>query len=509
MTGGLPGLHGIFLRGLRSAEGRRAVQVGEDHLTYGRLHETALRWAGALSLDGRPRAVGVLANKSLAAYTGVLAALYAGAAVVPLNPDFPESRNRHALRAAGVSAIVADGAGAATLPGLAGDLPVLRPELGQVILPGGGSVPIRPATALSEPEPVQAADDAYILFTSGSTGRPKGVRISHGNATSYFRLVAERYALSPDDVVSQNFDLTFDCAIFDLFAAWGAGATLLAVPPFAFGDLPAFVRRPGMTVWFSTPSAIAMVHRLGGLAPGAMPGLRWSLFAGEALKTEDARRWREAAPNAVLENIYGPTELTITISGHRWSDAASPGASVHGVVPIGGVHEGHDQLLLGEDGRPSRAEGELCVTGPQMTAGYLDPADGEGRFLDHDGRRWFRTGDRVRLLENGELAYLGRLDSQVQLDGWRVEPAEVEHALRACAGVDDAVVVAVPSGAGLELEAFHTGRPVPPKELVEHLRRSLPEKLIPRRYRHLDAFPLNANAKIDRSRIRSLAEEGL
>jgi amino acid adenylation domain-containing protein len=515
---GRHGLHGLFLAGLRTAEARPAIQVGDERVTYGRLHETALRWAGSLLHHGDrpPRAIGVLANKSVTAYTGVLAALYAGAAVVPLNPAFPAARNRFALDAAGVAAIVTDEAGAGSPSDLlrpGDDVPVLRGDLERLTLPAGGEVPIRAATALPEPRRAEPADDAYVLFTSGSTGRPKGARIGHGNTTSYFRLVAPRYALTPEDVVSQNFDLGFDCSIFDLFIAWGAGATVVAVPPWAYGDLPAFVRGHDLTVWFSTPGAISLVHRLGGLAAGAMPGLRWSLFAGEALKARDAARWQAAAPRSVVENVYGPTELTITISAHRWR--ADSSAEVNGVVPIGGVHEGHDHLLLGDDGAPlppheaslPGVEGELCVTGPQLMNGYLHPSDGRGRFVDHDGRRWFRTGDRVRVLAGGELAYLGRLDSQVQVDGWRVELPEIEHHLRGCRNVDDAVVVAVPANGSLELVAFHTGRRVAAKEIVDHLRRHLPDKMIPRRYHHLEAFPLNANAKTDRSALRTSAGE--
>jgi acyl-coenzyme A synthetase/AMP-(fatty) acid ligase len=159
------------------------------------------------------------------------------------------------------------------------------------------------------------------------------------------------------------------------------------------------------------------------------------------------------------------------------------------------VHDGHDVLLLG-DGGP---EGELCVTGPQMTAGYLDPDDDHGRFLDRDGRRWYRTGDRVRRLGNGDYAYLGRLDAQVQVQGWRVELAEIDHALRACSGVEDAVTVTRPADAGLELVVFYTGVKTSPAELAGQLRRIIPAGMMPREFRHVAEFPLNSNRKIDRS----------
>ncbi|MGW1077325.1 AMP-binding protein [Streptomyces sp. NPDC002537] len=521
-------LHGRFLRGVDLAARNDAVRVGADSISYEQAHAQALVWAGALRRAVRkpPGTVAVLAAKGIRAYVGILAALYAGATVVPLQPGFPVARTRRMVRAAGVSAVIADEAGWAQLPellapGADGErpfdpggpdaaLPVLAPGCPAGVLPGVDRIVPQAAGALDAPLPVRSADAAYVLFTSGSTGRPKGVPISHGSAAHYFRLQDERYDFSPQDVFSQTFDLNFDCAMFDLFCAWGSGATTLWAPPGAYRELPAFLAENRMTVWFSTPSAIPLVRRLGGLAPGALPGLRWSFFAGEALTCRDAADWQTAAPNSTLENLYGPTELTITIAAHRWQPERSAGIAVNGVVPIGRVNDGHDHLLLGEDGRPSAREGELCVTGPQLTAGYLDPADDAGRFLDHEGRVWYRTGDRVRRIgEDGELAYLGRLDSQVQIAGWRVELPEIDHALRGCEGVTEAVTVDVATASGTELAVFYTGSAVPLSVFARQLRTVLPQGMTPRHFWRLDEFPLNSNRKTDRGVLRARAEERL
>lgn len=495
-------LHARFLRGLRTAPGGTALHLEDGRtVAYGELHELALSWAGALLglSDEPPRAIGVLADKTLESYAGLLAVLYTGATAVPLHPDFPAQRTRRMLAASGVSAVVADGAGLAALAGIDDHaLPVLAPF---AACPLGGL-----GKPLDEPAAVSPEDLAYILFTSGSTGRPKGVPITHANADHYFTLLEQRYDFTAVDRFSQSFDLNFDCAMFDLFCAWGAGAQAHPVPGAAYRDLPAFAAERGLTVWFSTPSAITLVRRMGGLEPNSMPGLRWSFFAGEALREADARDWLTAAPASTLENIYGPTELTVTITGHRWTDA-TPGLCVNGLVPIGEVHEGHDHLLVTEDGGHSDTEGELCVTGPQMTSGYLDASDDEGRFLVHDGRRWYRTGDRVRRHPDGTLVYLGRLDSQVQLAGWRVELAEVEHALRGCAGVRDAVAVTRPADTGLELVVYYTGTPTPARLLSKELRDVLPKGMLPREYRHVEEFPLNSNRKTDRGALTRMAAE--
>lgn len=496
------GLHTRFLRGLELSGGGAAIHVGDTTVTYERLHELALGWGGALVENGS-RTVGVLAGKGVTAYAGILAALYAGAAVVPLRPDFPPARLSAMIGAAGADVIIADAHGLAALAEMPGRqcVPVFAPECGHQ-----SDLSPSPACALAAPRSVAQQDTAYVLFTSGSTGRPKGVRIGHGGANHYFGLLDDRYGFTSEDVFSQTFDLNFDCALFDLFCAWGAGARAEVLPGAAYRRLPDFAAERGLTVWFSTPSAIDLVRRTGGLGPGVLPGLRWSFFAGEALTVRDAADWRSAAPSSILENLYGPTELTVTVAGYRWDDEETPRVAVDGVVPVGDVHPGHEWMLLAGDGTEGSAEGELAIAGPQLTPGYLDPADERGRFLERSGHTFYRTGDRVRRIGASGFAYLGRLDSQVQVLGWRVELGEVEQALREC-GVADAVALGIPSDAGTELVVFYTGAERPVIELVRPLREVLPEGVIPRHFRHVGEFPLNTNRKIDRGALAALAAE--
>jgi amino acid adenylation domain-containing protein len=490
------GLHFRFLRGLAEEPDNAAVVVGSASVTYREAHRIALSWAGAL-LAAAPhqKAVGVLAGRSVEAYLGILAALYAGVPVVPLLAEFPTARTAHMLAAAEVSVLMVDDHGAARVPELGLDLPVLA--LGQ----GAPD----PGHALRAPRPVAPSDIAYVLFTSGSTGRPKGVRLTHGSLGHYFGLMDSWYDFTAADVFSQVANLNWDMAISDLWCAWGAGATLVAVPGQAYRNLPRFVRDHRISVWFSAPSAIALARRTGGLTPGSMPTLRWVYIGGEALKYADADDWQLAAPNATLLNVYGPTEMTITTHRHRWSPRLSPALGVNGVVPLGTLHDGHEELLLDESGQQDD-EGELWLTGPQMSAGYLDPGDAHGKYLHRDGRTWYRTGDRVRRVAGGELVYLGRIDAQVQVQGMRVELAEIEHALRTCEGVEDAVTVAAEAGRGTELVVFYTGKPVTPTDFARSLGKILPAQMVPRHYRQLPEFPLNTNKKVDRRRLTHDAE---
>jgi amino acid adenylation domain-containing protein len=496
-----------FLRGLERSPERAAVRIGPDVITYRQLHQRALRWAGSLMAADSSSAVGVLAGKSVTAYVGLLAVLYSGRTVVPLQPNFPTALTRRMIKATGVGTLIVDKRGLTVLEEVIDHISPVRVLDTDGLAVSFPKIPVTSRLALSSPLEVTPSDRAYIFFTSGSTGIPKAVPISHGGFTHCFNENDKRYDFGPDDVFGHTYDLNFDPGIYDVFLAWGAGSTLQAVPPTAYRDLPSFLTEHGVTVWHSTPSGIWMTREMGGLREGALGGLRWSIFGGEALRCQDAADWLVAAPRSQLQNCYGPTELTIGISSHRWLGEESVRHGVNGTVPIGKVYDGHDFRLVTEHGEQSSVEGELWVTGPQMATGYLDPADDEGRFIEVDGRRWYRTGDRVRANPDGELAYLGRMDSQVKVHGWRVELAEVDHVVRDCSGVRDAVTVTRSASHGTELIVFYTGVAVPESTLADSVRAVLPSIAVPRRYIHLDGLPLNSNRKVDRLALQKLAAE--
>ncbi|WIM99850.1 amino acid adenylation domain-containing protein [Actinoplanes oblitus] len=479
---------------------RTALDFGPVRISYADLDDLAGRIAAAIvrRLGEPPRRLGLLAARSAGAYAGYLAGYRLGATVVPLNPAYPPARTTAIAAAAGVDVLLTDAGGAV------GAVPALSVgDHALAALPPAGALP---------PVPADTGRPAYLMFTSGSTGTPKGVPVTHANVLAYLRAVAGRAGLTADARVSQMFDLTFDPSVFDLFATWGAGATVVVPGP---GDLLAavrYVRDREVTHWSSVPSVVAIARRLRQLAPGRMPSLRWSMFCGEPLPTEAAAAWRAAAPGSVVENMYGPTELTVTCTGYRLpvSPADWPRTS-NGTVPIGEPYPGADWLLLGDDLRPA-AEGELCVRGPQRFPGYLDPADDDGRFVAEAGGRylihrgtptaahWYRTGDRVRR-EDGRLVHLGRVDHQVKVSGYRVELGEIEAVARRCPGVLQAVALALPAPAGgVDLHVAYEGAADQAAVLAE-LRSRLPAFMVPRHLRHHESLPLTPNGKVDRIRL--------
>jgi acyl-coenzyme A synthetase/AMP-(fatty) acid ligase len=249
-----------------------------------------------------------------------------------------------------------------------------------------------------------------------------------------------------------------------------------------------------------------------------MPSLRLSLFVGEPLTLQQAQAWQLAAPNAAVENFYGPTELTITCAEFRLPAHQSDWPrTANGTVPIGTVYQHMEHVIVSTSGEPA-TEGELCMRGPQRFPGYLNARDNVRRFFDlssgiavpYDGQtpltpqHWYRTGDRVTDMQ-GVLVHQGRLDEQIKIKGYRVELGEIEAVLRENGGIIDAVVLAVTSAdTEIDLEAVYTGTPIDTVALLNALRLKLPSYMVPRRVRFLKHLPLNVNGKIDRLAIASL-----
>lgn len=448
-----------------------------------------------------------MTGRSLLAYAGYLAVQRLGKSVVPLNPAFPQERTRHMLTASGASLVVAE-------PGLT--VPVTAGV--RVLGMDPASEVMSPLSAPPPPLLDASGAEAYLLFTSGSTGAPKGVPIRQGNISAFLEAVRDRYGLGPESRCSQFFDLTFDPSVFDLFAVWSAGATLV-VP--SRNDLlrpVRYVADNALTHWYAVPSAISRAQAGGRLSPGSMPSLRHSMFGGESLTWQQARAWKDAAPASTLTNAYGPTELTIFCSD--FTLPADPGdwpTTPNGVVPIGLPYQGLEFATFNESGEPA-AEGELCVRGAQRFDGYLDPEANRGRFhpaLPPDGDpavpkdSWYRTGDRVTS-SDGVPCFLGRVDQQVKINGYRVEPGEIEEALRSLPGVIAAVVVAIRETAGgLGLYAVCVAPSSDPAGLRAGLAQALPAYMVPRRVLTLDELPCDANGKVDRRAVVELVRAAL
>jgi amino acid adenylation domain-containing protein len=475
---------------------RPAVEDASHSTSYAELVGRADHLARRLVTETDRSVVGLAANSDTDTLVAYLAILMARRVVVPLSMGHLD-RARRACAATGLDLIVS------TSPtrddqALLAPLRIRTPQ----------AVAERSAGALG---PGQDDPRAYVLFTSGSTGVPKGVIIDHTNVLAYLRYVVPAFELSPETRASATFGLTFDPSVHDLFATWAAGGTVVLPQGREFLLVSSYVSRARLTHWFSVPSTIHLARRMGALEPNSMPDLQWSLFAGEQLRLESARAWARAAPRSVVENLYGPTEMTITCSRYRLPVAVEDWPETpNGTVPIGQIYTHLEQRLVPDGGGPS----ELLLRGAQRFGGYVDPADNRGSFSPEappseppGPELWYRTGDQVQEID-GLLVHLGRGDRQVKISGIRTELGDVEATLSAIDGIDAAVVGAFEGEIGSELRGAVMSDSLSERDVVHELRRrGVPAHMVPRRLMILSQFPLTSSGKTDQQSILDLLHD--
>ena len=512
-----------FLKSCEKFGGRHSISVSGQEISYEELALRAMSLSATIQMASPSTEVpltAVLAYRSETAYAAILGALLAGHGYVPLNPTFPIDRTRLMLERSKCRSLIVDARSEPQLEkllaGVSLPLTIICPDQSAVAelaekLPKHQVVG---AAELADPQQwrlpnIDVNSIAYLLFTSGSTGQPKGVVVSHANVLHYVNYVTKRYGIDNRDRSSQTFDLTFDLSAHDLFVTWGNGACLCCPTQKQMIKPGAFINEARLTAWFSVPSTAVFMRRLGELRPGLYPDLRLSLFCGEALPVEVVRDWSAAAPNSIVENIYGPTELTIGCTAYRWDSRTSPDECEQGIVPIGEPFEGMEAVIVDEDLREVAAgcEGELLMSGPQLSKGYwCDEEKTKRAFVSVTGRKgiYYRTGDRVRRsAPDKPLTYLGRLDNQVKVLGHRVELGEVEAVVRSLSGVDAVVALAWPNSSKADgIELFLEAEEFDTESLMKQLKTKLPYYMVPRRIRTLPRLPLNPNGKYDRRALQ-------
>lgn len=481
-----------------------AVDDGSTRLTYGQLVAQArkvARWlVGHGSEAGTRVAVG--ADRTSGIYPAVLGVLMARCAYVPIDPASPPARAHDIIRRSSCAALISSARtraviGARGLPTLIVDdeLPDIDADL-----PRG-----------------EPGDLAYVVFTSGSSGRPKGVMVEHRSVVNLTHWVREVSMMRPDSRVTQNASLFFDASVQQIFSAWSAGATLLPVPEKVRIDgerMLDWLAAKSITHWDSVPSLWSLAVTAAEQAPRDSPvlrDLRIILLAGEQLSARDVQRWKPWERGHRLLNIYGPTEATVDATVYEVTGPA-PTAS----VPIGKPMPGVECHVLDEHRRPCPPgiSGELYLGGVCLARGYLDEPEEAAAFAlcevpGAPATRLYRTGDIVQVV-NGSLVFVGRRDNQVKVNGVRVDTGEVEHALHRDHRVIDAVAVAVPrtGRAGYYLGALVKVRAgAAPESVRARLLDHLPAAMVPTRLLAVDALPLTANGKVDRSACVSLLQD--
>jgi len=470
-----------------------ALECRSQRLTYAELDARANQFSRFLNAAGIGvgQRVCLLLPKSVDLYVAILGVLKAGAAYVPLDLSYPQDRVQFIAEDCRAALLVSD------LEHL--DLAALY-DIPKLFI-NEARLDIDKHSRKALPAEARPEDEAYVIYTSGTTGKPKGVSVSHANVFHFVRAEQKIFGVCPEDRVLQGFSVAFDASVEEIWLALASGATLVAAGPeimHAGPDLGRLLSALNITVLSCVPTLIAMIG-----APVAC--VRLLILGGEALPDKLAAAW--FAPTRRVYNTYGPTEATVVAT----LSLCLPGEK----VTIGRPLPNYTAYILGEDGEILQrgGEGELAIGGLGVTQGYLHRPDLTARqFIENRhgeatgdvSPRLYRTGDLARIDQNGNIEYLGRIDTQVKIRGFRVELGEIESLLLAMPGVLNSAVTVRDSGGHQYLAAYVVladGAGFDEQAALLALKKSLPLYMVPAFIEPLAEFPLLTSGKLDRKAL--------
>ncbi|NEB42174.1 non-ribosomal peptide synthetase [Streptomyces sp. SID14515] len=484
---------GLFEAQVIRAPRATALESPELTYSYEEFNERANQLAHLLIERGvgREQIVALALPRSVDIAVAQLAVMKAGAAYLPVDPDYPADRISYILDDAAPALLITDTEHAPRLPE--------HDRVPRLLIDTAGLTTGRPHH--NPAVPVQLTHPAYVIYTSGSTGRPKGVVVTHQGLASFAAAELERFDVTADSRVLQYASPSFDASVLEICMTYAAGATLVVPPPGPLADdvLAAVLRDSAVTHALIPPAALATVA----VRPGDFPAFRTLVVGGDATSAELVDRW---APGRRMVNAYGPTESTVMVT------TSAPLTAQSGTPPIGRpVHNSRVHVLdAGLRPVPAGVPGELYIAGQGLARGYLGRRGLTAERFVADpysttGERMYRTGDIARWTADGELDYLGRADNQVKLRGYRIELGEVEAALNAHGTVDRAAVLIREDQPGVAVLVAYlvpaAGLTTDHAELRRHVAEALPSYMVPGAFVTLDTLPVTVNGKLDREAL--------
>ncbi|MGF9825596.1 tyrocidine non-ribosomal peptide synthetase TycC, partial [Brevibacillus agri] len=490
-------LHQLFEEQVEKTPDQAALLFNGQTLTYRELNERANRLARVLRAKGigPDRLVAIMAERSPEMVIGILGILKAGGAYVPIDPGYPQERIQYLLADSQAALLLSQAHLLPLLARVSNELPECL-ELNAEQDAGLGGTNLPPVN--------QPTDLAYVIYTSGTTGKPKGVMIPHRGIVNCLQWRRDEYGFGPRDRALQVFSFAFDGFVASLFAPLLGGATCVlpreeeAKDPVALKKL---IGATEVTHYYGVPSLFQAI--LDCSAATDFPRLRCVTLGGEKLPVQLVQKTKEKHPAIEINNEYGPTENSVVTTISRSIEA---GQAITIGRPLANVH-----VYIVDDGhhlQPVGVVGELCIGGAGLARGYWNkPELTAEKFVENPfcpGERMYKTGDLVKWRPDGTIEYIGRADEQVKVRGHRIEIGEIESAVLAYQGIDQAVVVARDDDAayGPYLCAYVVAAAeVSVSGLRSHLAKELPAYMVPSYFVQLEQLPHSANGKVDRKAL--------
>jgi amino acid adenylation domain-containing protein len=471
---------------------RNAFCIEDKFYTYDDLAKNVSLIQNKLNHFHSEDKIGIIVGNNIETYAAIIAILLSGRTYIPIHPGHPPERIQQIIQQSGLKVILTKSSEYSFI-----GIQVLEYAIMQ---------DANKEITFAIPNIDIVHTHAYILFTSGSTGIPKGVSITYYNLDSFVSaFFANGYQIDEYDRFVQMFDLTFDLSVMSYLLPLCIGACVYTVSEngMKFTNVFAILEKYHITFALLVPSLLS--HLRPYFDEISLPHLKYNLFCGEALYNDVLTEWMNCAPGAIFENVYGPTEATIFCLIYRIHDKTS--VSVYNeIVCIGKPMKNMEALIVSEHAeiQDDNDNGELCLSGSQLTPGYLNEEQNKTTFFTLNGKKYYRTGDIAYKEKNGNFMFCGRVDQQVKIQGYRIELSEIEFHLRKLtkSGV---VAIVVKGNNGLnQIDVVFEDKTTSVENVLSELKTKLPAYMIPVNVHFITPFPLNVNGKTDRKAISKM-----